>query len=154
MTEDKRIKKIFLIISITLFVLSLTQKCYCTTSTCSDSIMVFLLGWFAMLSGGAGISWLANPLLFFAWYQLNRNLKLSMFLSMFAFLMTLSFLLFYSVVDNENNQKQEIVAYKPGYWLWVLSAFVMLVGTYALMLRHNTRKLKEKQQQPYVNYEH
>lgn len=154
MTEDKRIKKNFLIISITLFVLSLTQKCYCTTSTCSDSIMVFLLGWFAMLSGGAGISWLANPLLFFAWYQLNRNLKLSMFLSMFAFLMTLSFLLFYSVVDNENNQKQEIVAYKPGYWLWVLSAFDMLVGTYALMLRHNTRKLKEKQQQPYVNYEH
>jgi hypothetical protein len=154
MTRDTRLKNIFLIASITLFVLSLTQKCYCTTSTCSDSIMVLILGWFALMSGGAGISWIANPLLFFAWYKLKRNLKVSMFLSMFAILMSLSFLLFDSIVDNENNQQKEIVAYKAGYWLWLSSTAVMVIGTYTLMLRHNTRKLMAKKEQQQVTYEH
>ena len=127
MNEDKKLKNIFLSISILLFIFSLTQKCYCTTSVCSDSIMVFILGWAALLKGGAGISWIANPLLLAAWIKLKKNLKASMFLSMFGVLMSLSFLLFDSIIDNENGQNKEIISYQAGYWLWVSSAVVMLV---------------------------
>lgn len=137
--EDKKLKKYIFIVSISLFIVSLTQKCYCTTSECGDSIMAFILGWAALLSGGAGISWLANPLLFASWFMLRENLKLAMFLSVAALLLSLSFLIFDTVIANEAGQKQQIIAYKLGYWLWMGSNMVMLVGTFVLMLRHNTR---------------
>lgn len=143
MQEDKKLKKYILLISITLFVLSLTQKCYCTTTQCGDSIMVFLLGWAAAFSGGAGIAWIANPLLFASWFLLKKNLKTAMFLAVFAALLSLSFLLFDGIVDNEGGQPHQIISYKAGYWLWTGSSICMLVGTFVLMLRHNTRKLKQ-----------
>ena len=139
MQEDKKLRKLFLVSSIILFLLSLTQKSYCTTSTCGDSIMVFLLGWAAVMSGGAGLSWLANPLLFASWITLRKNLKTSMFASVFATLLSLSFLLVDSVPDNEAGQKHQIISYKPGYWLWATSSICMLAGTFVLMLKHNTR---------------
>jgi len=140
--EDKKLKKYIFIASISLFIISLTQKCYCTTSECGDSIMAFLLGWAALLSGGAGISWLANPLLFASWIILKKNLKLAMFLSVAALLLSLSFLMFDTVIANEAGQKHQIIAYKMGYWLWMGSNMVMLLGTFVLMLRHNTRLAK------------
>src|SRR5262245_49861927 len=127
MQEDKKLKKIFLIISISLFIISLTQKCYCTSSQCGDSIMLFLLGWGALISGGAGIALLANPLLISSWILLNKNLKLAMFLSVFATLLSLSFLFFGSIIDNEGGQAHQIISYKPGYWLWTLSNVSMLI---------------------------
>jgi len=139
MTVDKELKKAILLISVILFLLSLTQKCYCTTSQCGDSIMVFLLGWAAIVSGGAGFSWIANPLLFAAWFSLGKNLKASMFLSVFAALLSLSFLLFDSVLDNEAGHQNQIIAYKSGYWIWTASSLCMLTGTFTLMLRQNTR---------------
>ncbi|MBK8874189.1 MAG: hypothetical protein IPN13_09800 [Bacteroidetes bacterium] len=139
MNEDEKISKKVIIISIILFVLSLTQKCYCTTSNCSDSIMVFLLGWAAIFSTGAGLCWFANPLLLMSWIFLKKNLKLSMFLSVASFLLALFFLVFDSIVDNENGGSHQIVAYKTGYWLWVASHAVMLIGTFILMYRFNVR---------------
>lgn len=138
-TEDKQLKKTILVSSIVLFLLSLTQKCYCTTSQCGDSALVFLLGWASLASGGAGFSWIANPLLFVAWFTLRKNLKASMFVSVVAALLCLSFLLFDSIADNGGEQKHRIISYKPGYWLWAASSISMLFGTFALMLRHNTR---------------
>lgn len=145
MIEDLKLKNIFLTISAVLFALSLTQKCYCTISTCSDSIMVFILGWAAAFSG-AGITWLANPLLFASWALLKKKLKTAMILSSAAALLSLFFLMFSSITDNENNQAKEIVSYQPGYWLWMGSCVVMLIGTFTLMLRHNTRVFRAKQQ--------
>ena len=143
--EDKKLNKIILLSSIILFVLSLTQKCFCTTTQCSDSVMVFLLGWAALFSGAAGLSWLANPLLIAAWLLLRKNLKVSMFMSVFAFLLSLFFLLIDSVVDNENGGSHQVIAYKPGYWLWLLSSTCMLFGTFILMLKNNNRvAAKEK----------
>jgi len=102
--------------------------------------MVFLLSWAAMFSGG-GFAWLANPFLFIAWFTLRMNLSIAMFSSVFAMLISLSFLLLDSIVDNENGGRHQIVSYEPGYWLWAASSIVMLLGTFILMLRFNTRKL-------------
>lgn len=139
MLPDEKIRKTALIASIALFALSLTQKCYCTTSTCSDSIMVFLLGWAALLSGAEGIVWLANPFLFFAWILLKKNIRVSMFLSLLAFTLSLSFLMFGTVLDNEAGHHNAIVSHKAGYWLWNGSTLVMLLGSFVLMYRHNLR---------------
>ncbi|MBL0072975.1 MAG: hypothetical protein IPP34_14715 [Bacteroidetes bacterium] len=139
MNEDEKIIKKILIVSIILFVLSLTQECYCTTSNCSDSIMVFLLGWAAIFSTGAGLCWFANPLLFISWIFLKKKLKLSMFLSITSFLLSFLFLIFDSIVDNENGGSHQIISYKSGYWLWLASGAVMVIGTFILMYRFNVR---------------
>jgi hypothetical protein len=145
MPEDISLKKYFLRFSILFFIFSLTKKCYCTTSQCSDSFMVLLLGWAGIFSGGAGIPWLANPLLFAAWIFLKKNLKLSMFLSVFATLFSLSFLLFDSIIDNEGGVPHKIISYRGGFWLWSASSFCMLVGSFILKLRENTRNLRQQE---------
>ena len=137
--EDNLLKKRIKQISMVFFVLSLTQKAYCTTTNCSDSIMVFLLGWAAIFSTGAGICWFANPLLFGSWFLLKKNLKLSMFMGMTSALLALFFLMFSSIVDNEGAIPHPIISYNMGYWLWVCSTVTMLIGTYVLMYRHNVR---------------
>lgn len=130
MNKNHRLNNPFIITSISLFALSLTQKCYCSTSNCTDSFLVFLLGGLAVLMGGAGITWLANPLLIACWFLFKRELKTAMWLSVGSTLISLSFLLFDSVLANESGQSQQVIAYKPGYWLWVLSNITMLVATF------------------------
>ena len=139
MHEDKKLKKAVFLISVILFILSLTQKSFCTTSECSDSIMVLLLGWGAIFSDAAGMAWYANPLLFVAWFMLNKNLKLSMALSAVAGLLSLSFLMFDYITDNEGGQEHMIISHNAGYWLWMLSCLTMLVGTFVLMYRYNLK---------------
>ena len=97
--------------------------------------MVFLLGWFAVLTGGAGISWIANPLLLISWFFLKKKLKVSLFLSLFATLFALSFLLFDTILANEAGHYQQIISRKAGYWLWLLSSVSMLGGTFILFLK-------------------
>ena len=104
----------------------------------------FYWGWAGLFSGGAAISWMANPLLLASWLLLGKKLKAAMFLSIFATLLSLSFLLFDGIVDNEGGQPHKIISYKAGYWLWAGSCICMMVGTYALMLRHNTRRRAER----------
>ncbi len=152
--NDQRIMKVVLTTSMLCFALSLTQKCYCTTTSCSDSFMVFILGWAAVFSGGAGITWLANPLLFASWFFLKRKLEVSMFLGSFAFLVTLFFLMFGSVVDNEGGTTHQVVSYKPGYWLWVTSSACMWLGTSILKFRKNTRKVKISMKHKQPDYLH
>lgn len=150
-----RINKPYILVSIALFAISLTQKAYCTTTSCSDSIMVFLLGWFSMISFGPGICWVANPLLFLSWYYHRDRLVRSMFLSVGAFLMSLSFLLFDSIIDNEGGQAHAIISYKLGYWSWVASTFVVLISNFYFRLKENTKRFKEYQENNRgTTYEH
>lgn len=53
--KDEQLQKKIRILSIALFAVSLTQKCYCTTSNCADAIPVLLIGWLGIFSGGATI---------------------------------------------------------------------------------------------------
>ncbi len=138
--KDEQLQKKIRILSIALFAVSLTQKCYCTTSNCGDSIMVLLIGWLGMFSGGATFTWLANPLLIGAWYFLNKNLKTAMFLSAGAGLLSMSFLMFGQIIDSEAGHSNQIISYNAGYWLWLSSAWVMLIGTYYLQYRKNARR--------------
>lgn len=142
--NNKRVKRIFLFASIILFAVSLTQKCYCTTGTCSDSFIVFILGIFGLLYPGVNWTWLANPLLLGAWIFIFRNPKISLLLSFSSTFLAAIFLMFGEILENENGQYRQIIAYKAGYWLWLASHVCMLIINVwsqrisSLSLRHST----------------
>jgi len=126
--SEKSAKRVVLIISIGLLISSLTQKCYCTTTLCNDSSFVFLLGPLGFFYSWAGATWLANPLLITSWIVINRNPKMSLITSLLATILSLCFLLFHKILDNENGDVREITGYQLGYWLWVASSVSMLIG--------------------------
>jgi len=115
--------------SVITFLVSLTQKCYCTTSSCGDSIMALLSGTVGFVFGGAALTWLANPLLLTSWIMFKRSPKLSLILSGLALLLSLSFLLFKRVISDEAGNYSEITSYELGYWLWSLSSIIMFGGS-------------------------
>ena len=132
---NQTLRRITLYLSICLFLGSLTQKAYCTSDSCGDSIMVFILGPFAVLLGGAGFTWLANPLLIFAWIVNNKHPKMVMIASLLSTVIAISFLTFHQIIEDEAGNYRQIISYKLGYWLWVASAATMLFGTVVNYIR-------------------
>lgn len=95
---------------------------------CRTSIDALLLGWLTMLTGGASLSWLANPLLFISWILLMKNKKYNLLFSFLASIMCLSFLMFTSIIDNEAGTINPIIKIGIGYWLWVCSCTITFSG--------------------------
>ncbi|NJB82800.1 hypothetical protein [Wenyingzhuangia aestuarii] len=128
----KRIfKRITFLLSLILFLTSLSQNTFLVTngreSIGSFGLMAFLFGWMNIY--GAGISWIANPLLLSSWITLfTKKWKLPMILSFLAMLFSLSFLLFHEVVTNEGGGKSRIIAYDFGYKLWLSSCIINFFG--------------------------
>lgn len=128
--------KIVLWVSIGLYVLSLTQRCYCTTVFCGYSLMALLTGPVGLVFGGAALVWLSNPLLLTAWILFNKRPKISLLTSFLAVLISLSFMLFDKVIADEAGNILPIIAYRLGYWLWCASSLIMLIGNIVL---HQTK---------------
>ncbi len=129
MKEDiQHLKNTYLIISLLSFIFSLTQICFCTTVNCSDSIEILIIGFFGLITGGACITWLANPLLLIAWIYLKKRPKQSIIFSGLAFIFSISFLFFDKILANEAGHYLEITQYRLGYWLWLFSSLIMLIG--------------------------
>ena len=124
----KILKKTVLILSIGIFLLSLTQIAYCTTNLCRSSLDSLVLGFFGVFYDITAITWLANPILFISWMFFIRKPKLSLILSSLAVIISLGFLFFSKVVDNEAGHLNLIISHKLGYWLWVYSSLIMLIG--------------------------
>ncbi|MGB4840016.1 MAG: hypothetical protein WBP08_13530 [Saprospiraceae bacterium] len=135
--DELKFRKITLAVSIGMLVISLTQKCYCTSNHCSDSIAVFIFGGMGIFYGGAALCWLANPCLIFAWLFIKNN-KLSLILSATSFLISLSFLMFSSIIDNEGGQYKNIISYAPGYWFWLLSTLSLFIGNIIIRTKYNS----------------
>lgn len=138
--NTKTIKITTLSFSIGLLIIALTQKCYCTTSLCGDSIAVFLFGIFGVFFGGAALCWLANPLLILSWILIKNN-KVSFILSILSVLIAISFMLFDEIIDDEAGHYRKIIGYELGYWLWLCSNAVMFLGN--LLIRKNKNALQQ-----------
>jgi hypothetical protein len=134
--SNRTIRILVLVVSIGIFIASLTQKCYCTTEFCGDSSAVFLSGVLGFYLSWAGLAWLANPFLITSWIVIYRNPKLSLRASILATIFALSFLFFKNVMDNEGGVPVPIVSYLLGYWLWLASSFVMLAGNLILYFKN------------------
>ena len=131
-----------LFISISLFVISLTQHAYCTEGSCVPAFGAFLTGWTAFYMAGPMLTWFANPMLFVAWSTIGRRPVTSLIFSMLALITMLSFLFFKTIYNHQDEWESQIVAYKPGYWLWVLSALSILIGNPALYATNYNLKNK------------
>jgi hypothetical protein len=129
------VRSLSILLSIALFIVSLTQQCYCTSVTCADAAAVLLIGWIGAFYGGAALSWLANPLLITSWILTKNNSKYGLWTSLAATLFAALFLIFDDVIDNEAGHFNPIVAYLPGYWLWLASAAVLFIGNLLLRIK-------------------
>ena len=134
------VKKTVLFVSIALFVASLTQQAYCTSSLCRSGLDALISGFFGFWSGeGATIIWIANPILFLSWIFFRRKSKIVLFLSLAAMLISLSFLLFKTVLDNEAGHLNPIIERSLGYWLWIASSVSMFTGNMVLYLLNRNK---------------
>jgi uncharacterized membrane protein len=132
-------RKKLLIFSVGIFLLSLTQKTYCTNDDCGEFWSGFLLlifGWLGAFVGGAGVCWIANPLLILSWIFINKKIKTSIILSGISTTFTIAFLFFNEIMIDEAGNYGEITGYKLGYWLWNSSALLTFIGSIMILLKH------------------
>jgi len=129
-----KIKKIVTLFSIGLFIVSLPQDCFCTSSNCVNSFMALISGWMGVIGGDiAGIAWFANIFLLLSWIFTLNNVRYAIWTSLLSTLFCLTFLLGKKVIINEAGQSGAITAYKAGFVLWVISSIVMSFGNMILI---------------------
>ena len=132
--QIQKIKNGTLILSVLLFLASFTQVAFYKVSVDSpteiNSLFAFLFGFFVI--AGNGFSWLANPFIIISWTLTYKDPKKSLNFSLIAFLLSLSFLLTKKVATNEGGTPTEIISYGIGYWLWLSSCIVNLIGNLIL----------------------
>jgi len=128
------VKIVVLTAGIGLYVASLFGEAYCTDYECAPAIMALLVGWMGAIMLGAGISWLANPLLVIAWILLARNKKNALVFGLMALIFALLFLSFKTIMGDEAGHYRDIVSVGTGYWLWVASCVTTFVGSMVIKL--------------------
>lgn len=124
------ISKIALYSSIGLFIISLTQPCYCTEAGCGEQfggLMILITGSLAFFSFPAGITWLANVTLFIAWTA-RKSMRTALVASIISSVLSFSFLFFTEVMVNEAGGMSPVIRYQSGYWLWLASSLIMLAS--------------------------
>jgi hypothetical protein len=127
--EKSKLKIPVLITGLGLFVISLFNISFCTDNSCRTSIETLLIGWLAMLTGGAGLTWFANPLLIISWVLIAKNKKAAWLFGLFATLVSISFLKFQVVIENEAGHYNPITKIGVGYWLWLSSCATTFIGS-------------------------
>jgi uncharacterized membrane protein len=127
------LRRTILFASIGLFLASLTQHAYCTENLCGDGnefqgLLLVIVGIFGIVASPAGIAWFANPSLLIAWVTFNKVGNLSLYASIIAAFLSFSFLFFDQVVANEAGGTTKITSYNLGYWLWLSSSIIIMLG--------------------------
>ncbi|MDR1959787.1 MAG: hypothetical protein LBQ54_12215 [Planctomycetaceae bacterium] len=133
-----------IVLSIILFLMSLTQPAFIVDGGMYIGFLLLLIGWLGV-GLGAGISWLANPLILVSWVTAGVP-GLSFVLSLLAALFAGSFLMFDEIIRDEGGGMEKIVGYSSGYWFWLFSMLVMLAGnTIRLILLSLTSPVQKQQ---------
>jgi hypothetical protein len=137
-TEEKRFPELlrigFIIVSVSLLFVSCFYICYCTIHGCTKSIDVLLFGWLGLFGGGANLTWTANPLLIITWILFSKRHRLSLFFSILATLISLSFLGFNQIQEGESGGSTAIIKIGPGYWFWFSSCLTTFLGNLTLII--------------------
>ncbi|WP_143305085.1 hypothetical protein [Chitinophaga vietnamensis] len=124
----RRFRRIVVILSIALFLLSLFQPSFYTNGAAAWGLSPFLTGWLGVFVCGAGISWLANPALLAAWIIFFRKKTAGLICGGLAAIFAASFLLFPTIMVDEAGNMRPIEGYGAGYWLWLGSCAVMFAA--------------------------
>lgn len=132
--EKSKLKIVVLIAGIGLFSFSLFNISFCTDNGCRTSIEALLIGWLAMLTGGAAIAWLANPFLIVTWILLIKNKKSAWLFGLTACIISISFLKFNVIIENEAGHYNPITKIGFGYWLWLSSCLTTFIGSLTIRI--------------------
>jgi hypothetical protein len=122
------------VISMVLFAAALTQTAFYQHARDPDpsSIGLFSIGWLGLLAGY--FEWFANPLLVYSWMcALRQRYSRSAASAALALLVIVSFLRRTEVVWLWDNGEEHaaIEHYASGYWLWLASAALMFIASFA-----------------------
>jgi hypothetical protein len=125
-------RTLFLLASVSLFAISLTQDCFYIDRTDRDAyalgLGLLLIGWLGVLVGV--FAWLANPLLMVVWLLtlLGRQRMVAVACALGSLGFSLSFLLHDDIMANEAGGRSAITEIVAGYWLWNLSIACAIVA--------------------------
>lgn len=130
-----QIKKILFLSSIGCFFLSLLLPCFYLKEGAVYGYDALFNGWIGVIAGGAFLCWLANPLLFGAWYYFFRNYTMALLSSGLSLLFSFGFLFYDQIQTSESGQHSAIFSLGPGYWFWLLSTVILFFGNLWLRVR-------------------
>lgn len=132
------IRRVFLLISIGLFIASLTYPCFDTEKELGQSgegAALLISGCFGFFTSFTGLIWLANPILLYSWILFNKSNLHSLIASIISLCVGLLFLKCSEMTINEGGNTSIISDYRTGYWLWLASILVMVIGNTYLFTR-------------------
>ncbi|TXF76248.1 hypothetical protein [Chryseobacterium sp.] len=137
-TKKSSLPLTFFLVSLFIFFFSILFDAFYVDKTPSEfsAFSALLLGWAYL--GGPGISWVGNVFLWISYlFILKRRTKTSAVLSFIAVSFMLSFLFFDTTIVSENNFEEKITGYGLGYYMWLSSGFIILIGSLYLTFKKN-----------------
>jgi len=139
--------KITIVLSFLVFIISLTQPAFYTTSKDDpnadfDGFTLFFLGWTSSLSGAfiPFIFWLANPLYLVAIFFTSNNKSLRLYLSLAATLIAFRFCWVDSLITRDAGGPAVITSHGPGFIWWLISFTILTLGLTADYLLTNKKR--------------
>jgi len=131
-----RLPRIIVLLSVIVFVASLTQKGFSTagedSGDWSPGLYLLLIGPLGILAGI--FEWFANPLLLAAWvFSFFGKDKIALPLGIAATALIAAFLFRQTIIVSEAPTYAKITGYAAGYWLWFASAILATLGAAAGM---------------------
>jgi hypothetical protein len=128
----KQPSRIVLLISVIVFVASLTQKGFSTAGeepgSWSPGLYLLLIGPVGLMAGI--FEWFANPFLLAAWiFSWFGKQKIALPLALIATGLIVAFLFRQTMIVSEAPTYAKITGYAAGYWLWLASAIIATVAT-------------------------
>lgn len=139
----KKPGRTYFFVSAIIYLLSLTQETFHISggnpSAWSNGFANLLFGF---VSGQ--VTWFANPVIFLSWISLNYSSKYAIVPSLTATVLCLQFLTVDELVTSEAGHFSQIISYHFGYWLWLASAVMCLVGSLHLIFAKNRTKQNSK----------
>ncbi|MBI1374301.1 MAG: hypothetical protein GC159_16415 [Phycisphaera sp.] len=123
-------RRVLVTSSVLLFAASLTQDGFLISGenprAWASCFGLLFFGWIGVLQGV--FAWLANPLLISSWLLLKARRTRSIMCALAALMFALSFLLYKEIVTDEAGGVSSITRYSAGYWLWVASIAIAVLG--------------------------
>lgn len=142
--NSKKTKILITVVSIIVLIFSLTQNAikvnFNDEIKMMPSLDYFLMGAIAFLGGGLfeEIIWLANPLSLFAIILLFKNNKDAVLLSLLALGLSVSFFFWKEILGSESGSRAKIISFELGYYLWVLSIFILTISVFIYFKKSKT----------------
>jgi hypothetical protein len=126
-----RLPKIITLLGVVVFAASLTQNCYNieahNPNASSPGLYLLLIGPIGVFYGI--FEWLANPVLLAAWvFSFAGKNKFALLLGIVASALMVVFLFRHTIVASEAPTYAKIIGYGVGYWLWLTSAWLVIMS--------------------------